>query len=142
MVGLSKIAVFWRNYSRWLTFDGRDLANFGTPLMSEKLQRASSDKQRSATTRLKEFRSQERPVSPGRKIPIQLIANALVEAGYTSLDTQAKALGLRRSTAWTIMNTKHKLGCLNNKTARCILANDGTPLSVRAIVEAMLYPKD
>jgi hypothetical protein len=40
------------------------------------------------------------------------------------------------------MNTKHKLGCLNNKTARCILANDGTPLSVRAIVEAMLYPKD
>ena len=110
--------------------------------MSEKLLSATSATQRSLTGRLKAIRSQERPVSPGRKIPIQLIADALIEAGYTSLGAQAKALGLRRSTAWTIMNTKHKLGCLNNKTARCILANDGTPLSVRAIVEAMLYPKD
>ena len=36
-------------------------------------------------------------------IPVQAIAEALVKEGYTSLDKQAKALGLHRATAWTIM---------------------------------------
>jgi len=73
-----------------------------------------------------------------RKIPIQLVAEALVKAGYTSLDAQAKALGLHRSTTWTIMKTKHKLGYLNNKTVRCILANPDTPVSVRVVIQAKL----
>jgi hypothetical protein len=73
-----------------------------------------------------------------RKIPIQLVAEALVKAGYTSLDAQAKALGLHRSTTWTIMKTKHKLGHLNNKTVRCILANPDTPVSVRVVIQAKL----
>jgi hypothetical protein len=74
----------------------------------------------------------------GRKIPIQVIADALFKTGYTSLDAQAKALGLKRSTTWTIMKTKHKLGHLNNKTARCILANPHTPHSLRELIERML----
>ena len=52
-----------------------------------------------------------------RTIPVQRIADALVEAGYISLDQQARALGVHRATAWTIMRTKHKLGYLNGKTA-------------------------
>jgi len=76
-----------------------------------------------------------------RKIPIQPIADALVRAGYSSLDAQAKALGLHRATVWTIMKNKHKLGRINTKTARCILANPDTPVSVRVIIRAMLDGK-
>jgi len=79
---------------------------------------------------------------PGRKIPIHLVADALIKGGYLSLDEQAKALGLHRATAWTIMKTKHKLGMLNNKTVRCILANPDTPVSVRVIIHSILDRKN
>lgn len=71
-------------------------------------------------------------------VQIQDITAALVESGYTSLDQQAKALGLRRSTTWTIIRTKHKLGRLSAKTITRILENPETPTSVRAIVEQYL----
>src|SRR5262245_25243586 len=56
-------------------------------------------------------------------INIQHITDALVAAGYKTLDAQAKALGIHRATAWTIVKTKHKLGRLNRKTTERILAN-------------------
>ena len=56
-------------------------------------------------------------------MPIQPIVNALIAAGYSSLDNQARALGLNRSTAWTIIKNKHKLGRLNIKTTQRILEN-------------------
>jgi hypothetical protein len=71
-------------------------------------------------------------------VPIQAIADALVAAGYTSLDDQAKALGLHRSTAWTIVKTRHKLGRLNRQTTQRILENPDTPPSVRAIIQQAL----
>ena len=49
-------------------------------------------------------------------IRLQDISEALIACGYTKLDKQAKALGVRRSTAWTIVNVKHKLGRLSSKT--------------------------
>jgi len=73
-------------------------------------------------------------LSQHRTIPVQAIAEALVAEGYTSLDKQAKALGLGRSTAWTIIKKKHKLGRLNAKTTHSILANPDTPASVRAVI--------
>jgi len=66
---------------------------------------------------------------------IQHITDALVAAGYTSLDKQAKALGLHRATAWTIVKSKHKLGRLNVETTERILANPHLPASVRTVVE-------
>jgi hypothetical protein len=63
------------------------------------------------------------------------ISEALVAAGYTSLDKQAKALGIHRATAWTIIKDKHKFGRLNNKTTERILASPNTPPSVRAMVQ-------
>src|SRR5215813_12479599 len=39
---------------------------------------------------------------------IKELAHALELAGFISLDDQAKALGLSRSTTWTILNAKHK----------------------------------
>jgi len=69
-----------------------------------------------------------------RPVPFLQIAEALVEAGYRSLDAQAKALGIHRSTAWTIIKAKHKLGRLHTKTTQKILENPETPLTVRAVV--------
>jgi hypothetical protein len=66
---------------------------------------------------------------------LQHISDALITCGYTKLDEQAKALGINRSTAWTIVKTKHKLGRLSTKTTRRILANPVTPPAVRSIVQ-------
>jgi predicted DNA-binding transcriptional regulator AlpA len=63
------------------------------------------------------------------------ISQALISSGYTSLDEQAKALGLGRSTAWNIIKNKHKLGRLSAKTIDRILKNPKTPPTVRAAVE-------
>jgi len=56
-------------------------------------------------------------------------------AMYTSLDEQAKALGLHRATVWTIRENKHKLGRLSAKTNERIITNPETPPRVRAAVK-------
>jgi hypothetical protein len=71
-------------------------------------------------------------------IRLQHISKALIACGYTSLDQQAKALGIHRSTAWTIIKTKHKLGRLSAKTTSRILANPETPSRVRAVIQQYL----
>jgi hypothetical protein len=75
-----------------------------------------------------------------RQYPINLqqIREALIKSGHSKLDQQAKALGLHRSTAWTIVKAKHKLGRLNAKTARRILANPDTPPHVRSVIQKYL----
>lgn len=70
-----------------------------------------------------------------RKNKIQDITDALVSSGYTSLDEQAKALGLHRATVWTIVKNKHKLGRLSAKTIERIITNATTPPRVRAVVK-------
>ena len=71
-------------------------------------------------------------------VGIQHIREALVASGYTSLDQQAKALGIHRSTAWTIIKATHKLGRLSRKTTVRILAIP-TPHSVhRAVIQQYL----
>ena len=75
-----------------------------------------------------------------RTVPIRPIAEAIVSAGYTSLEEQARALGLHRNTTWTIMRTKHKFG-LNPKTAQRILEHPDTPHAVRAIIQEAFATK-
>jgi hypothetical protein len=104
--------------------------------MSEKASSATNSSAARLVTRLEATEQQLN--CQGRTIPNQLIADALIKSGYNSLDDQAKALGLHRSTVWTIMKAKHKLGRLNNKTVRSILANPDTPTSVRVIIQTML----
>ena len=67
-------------------------------------------------------------------VSFQHISDALIASGYTTLDEQARALGIHRATAWTIVKTKHELGRLHAKTTQRILANPDTPPAVRAIV--------
>jgi len=62
------------------------------------------------------------------------ISQALISSGYTSLDEQAKALGVHRSTAWTIIKNKHKVGRLSAKTIDRILSNPQTPPPVRMVI--------
>ena len=63
------------------------------------------------------------------------ISGALISSGCLTLDQQAKALGLGRSTAWNIIKNKHKLGRLSAKTIERILTNPKTPPTVRAVVQ-------
>jgi hypothetical protein len=106
--------------------------------MSKKVSTATSSSASNLVARLEAIRVEQQLKCRGRRIPIQLIADALIKGGYNSLDDQAKALGLNRSTVWNIMKTKHKLGRLNNKTVRSILANTDTPPSVLVIIRSML----
>jgi predicted transcriptional regulator len=77
-----------------------------------------------------------------RKGTVELqIADALIKSGCTNLNQQAKALGVRRSTAWTIVKGKHKLGRLNTRTTERILANPDTPPAVRDVVRQYLNQK-
>ena len=78
------------------------------------------------------------PRSTRKYIVLQQIREALVQSGYTKLDQQAKALGVHRSTAWTIVKTRHKLGRLSAKTTQRILANPDTPPSVRSVIQKYL----
>jgi predicted secreted protein len=64
----------------------------------------------------------------------QDIAEALIASGYKALDAQAKALGIHRATAWTIIKNKHKLGRLSAKTIQRILSNSETPQAVREVI--------
>jgi len=66
------------------------------------------------------------------------IGDALTAAGYATLDEQAKALGVNRSTAWYIVNGKNKRDRLSKKTTQRILTNPDTPPSVRAIIQQYL----
>ena len=80
--------------------------------------------------------------SARRTVPVQHISDALIGAGYKSLDEQAKALGIHRATAWTIIKTKHKLGHLNAKTAERMLANPELPPCIRFVLQRYAEPKD
>jgi hypothetical protein len=63
------------------------------------------------------------------------IANALRASGFHSLDAQARALGLCRSTTWTIVASQHKIGRLSTKVLARMLANPELPPLVRAAIE-------
>ena len=109
------------------------VANFGLCTMSKKPPRLPGLSERLEILRLlNEEKSRSR-----RKYTtnIQHIVNALLGAGYASLDAQAKALGIHRATAWTIIGQKHKLDRLNTNTINRMLANPELPPRVRVVIE-------
>ena len=63
---------------------------------------------------------------------IKELADTLVAAGFISLDEQAKALGLSRSTTWTILQAKHKNYGLSAVLIRRMLAKPDLHPRVRA----------
>jgi hypothetical protein len=63
---------------------------------------------------------------------IKEIGQALVLSGLVTLDQQANALGISRSTAWTILNAKHKTSGLSAIVINQILMAPQLPPLVRA----------
>jgi hypothetical protein len=59
------------------------------------------------------------------------LREALVKAGSHSLDAQAAALNLSRSTAWTVLRGKYKASGLSGKIVRRMLASPQLPAEAR-----------
>ena len=65
---------------------------------------------------------------------IKELGTALLAAGFGTIDEQAKALGLSRSTAWTILKANHKSSGLSAAVINRILAAAQLPPAVRRTV--------
>jgi hypothetical protein len=65
---------------------------------------------------------------------IREIGDALVSEGFLTLDQQADALGLCRSTAWTILRASHKCSGLSAALINRMLAAPRLPPLVRATI--------
>ena len=63
---------------------------------------------------------------------IREIAEALLKAGYSTVDAQAKILGVPRSTAWTILSGHHKASGLSVRIIQAMLNSPDLPALVRA----------
>src|SRR5215475_3414217 len=63
---------------------------------------------------------------------IREVGHALVVSGFTCLDQQANALGISRSTAWTILNAKHKTSGLSAVVINQMLMAPQLPPLARA----------
>ena len=62
---------------------------------------------------------------------IQEFAHTLSRAGLVGLDDQARALGLSRSTAWTIISASHKSTGISPAIIDRMLASSSLPSSLR-----------
>jgi len=67
---------------------------------------------------------------------IRELGHALVDAGFFTIDEQSKALGLARSTTWTILSASHKgSGLSAGIIKRMLLSPQLPPLARRKILE-------
>jgi len=62
---------------------------------------------------------------------IRELAEAVVSAGFLTLDEQAKLLGVPRSTAWTIRRASHKASGLSTSIINRMLAAPKVPAPIR-----------
>ena len=85
--------------------------------------------------------------SAGREVKLQQCAKiaelrqALLAAGFRSLDSQSLALGLGRSTTWTILRAGHKATGLTGSIIRRILSSPELPPTGRCIIEQYVAQK-
>src|SRR4051794_8311918 len=86
-------------------------------------------------------------VPAGRDIKLQQCAKiaelrqALLNAGFRSLADQALALGLCRSTTWSIMRAGHKATGLTGSIIRRMLSSSDLPPAARRIIEQYVAQK-
>ena len=65
---------------------------------------------------------------------IRQLADTLVDAGFVSLDEQATALGLSRSTTWTLLKAHHKNYGLSAVLIKRVLAKPDLDAQVRSLI--------
>ena len=63
------------------------------------------------------------------------LRQVLSRAGYPSLDKQAAALGLSRSTTWAVLQAKHKSSGLSGSVIKRMLCSPELPPAVRQWIE-------
>jgi hypothetical protein len=63
------------------------------------------------------------------------LRDALIASGFDSLDAQAAALGLSRSSTWTILNRNHKSTGLSSSVINRIMHSTRLPSAARAKLE-------
>jgi hypothetical protein len=68
------------------------------------------------------------------------IAESLVGCGRLTVDSQAKALGVSRSTAWAIFSGKYKVSGISARVIAQILLSENLPPEVR--VKILEYVKE
>ena len=67
---------------------------------------------------------------------IRELGQSLIDAGFVTLDQQSEALGLARSTTWTILRASHKGSGLSAAVInRMLLSPELPPLARRKILE-------
>jgi hypothetical protein len=69
-----------------------------------------------------------------QSLKLREIGDELVRAGLVALDGQAKALGLSRSTTWTVLKGRHKASGLSAAIVSRILSSPRLPPTVRGKV--------
>jgi hypothetical protein len=65
---------------------------------------------------------------------IRDLRQALIDAGFRSLDHQAMALGLSRSTAWSVLQGHHKASGLSASIISRMMASPRLPLSASTVL--------
>jgi hypothetical protein len=72
---------------------------------------------------------------------IRQIKGALIASGYDALDDQARAIGLSRSTAWTVLNGHHKSSGISTSVLLAMLTEPHLPAAVRQVVMEYIEEK-
>src|SRR5712671_2039850 len=67
-------------------------------------------------------------------LKIRNLGEALVASGYVSINQQARALGLSRSTTWAIIQADHKTSGLSASVINRILSTPQVPSKVKTLI--------
>lgn len=67
-------------------------------------------------------------------IKIKELRGSLAQAGFATLDEQARALGLARSTTWTLMRGAHKCSGLSAAIIKRMLVSPNLPMQARQVL--------
>ena len=76
-----------------------------------------------------------------QSVKIREITDALVSSGYYTLDEQAKALGLGRSSAWAILKNGYKNSGMSAAVIERVLSSPHLPPPVRAKINEYVAEK-
>src|SRR5262249_16345087 len=94
-----------------------------------RIRKAQRSSQRNAQSVVTEIKSRQ-------AAKIRELGQSLIDAGFVTLDQQSEALGLARSTTWTILRASHKGSGLSAAVInRMLLSPELPPLARRKILE-------
>src|SRR5262245_54135151 len=98
-------------------------------MMNAQRNQAQRSSQRNGASVVTEMKSRQ-------AAKIRELGQSLIDAGFVTLDQQSEALGLARSTTWTILRASHKHSGLSAAVInRMLLSPELPPVARRNILE-------